>query len=191
MCKLTLTAALCLIIACLGLPGIEAQYAPQGPCAGKPDGLYPNPSDEHSFFYCVAGQAILKQCAANLVYNPAIKGCDYPKFAFFCVGKRDGQYPNPSDQHSFFYCVAGKAFLRQCPANLVYNSAIKVCAYPNSPVNKANDCYGRKDGQYTNPRDQHSFLSCVAGLTYIMQCPANLVYVEAKNWCDYPNQHYY
>ncbi|XP_062417078.1 chondroitin proteoglycan 2-like isoform X2 [Pungitius pungitius] len=139
MCKLTLTAALCLIIACLGLSGIEAQGGRRNRCTGKPD----------------------------------------------------GQYPNPGNQRSFIYCVAGTVHVRKCPANLVYNSAIKVCAYPDSPVNNANECYGRKDGQYTNPKDQHSFLSCVAGLTYVMQCPANLVYVEAKNWCDYPNQHHY
>uniref|UniRef100_G3NUY5 chitinase n=1 Tax=Gasterosteus aculeatus TaxID=69293 RepID=G3NUY5_GASAC len=144
MCKLTLTAALCLIIASLvsgyGNPGIPGN-------SGNPGNL--------------------------------------------CTGKPNGQYPNPNDDKSFLYCVAGKEFIRQCPANLVYNAAISVCAFPDSPVNKATYCYGRKDGQYTNPNDQHSFLSCVAGLTYILQCPANLVYVEATNRCDYPQLHHY
>jgi hypothetical protein len=42
--------------------------------------------------------------------------------------------------------------------------------------NKGNPCHGRKDMQYHNPYDRHSFYSCGGGITYIQQCPSNLAY---------------
>nr|XP_040026230.1 chondroitin proteoglycan 2-like [Gasterosteus aculeatus aculeatus]XP_040026231.1 chondroitin proteoglycan 2-like [Gasterosteus aculeatus aculeatus] len=132
MCKLTLTAALCLIIASLGLPGIEAMKSSTDPCDGRPNGQYPNPDDEHSFLYCISGEKRVQQCPANLVYNPSIKVCDYPSSQTGnpCHGRRDGQYRNRDDRNSFLSCVAGLTYVLQCPADLVYRRRINQCVYP-------------------------------------------------------------
>ncbi|XP_037344481.2 mucin-2-like isoform X2 [Pungitius pungitius] len=166
-------------------------YYPGSLCAGRPDGQYTNPNDPHSFLSCVAGQTYILQCPANLVYVEPTNRCDYPSSpttnGSLCTGRPDGQYTNPNDPHSFLSCVAGLTYILQCPANLVYVEPTNRCDYPSSPTTNGSLCTGRPDGQYTNPNDPHSFLSCVAGLTYILQCPANLVYVEPTNRCDYPS----
>uniref|UniRef100_A0A8C2A2F7 chitinase n=1 Tax=Cyprinus carpio TaxID=7962 RepID=A0A8C2A2F7_CYPCA len=47
-------------------------------CVGKPDGLYPNPSDETTYFQCFRGNTYLHKCQPGLVYSDACKCCDWP-----------------------------------------------------------------------------------------------------------------
>ncbi|XP_034392850.1 chondroitin proteoglycan 2-like [Cyclopterus lumpus] len=198
MCKLTLTAGLCVIIASLGLPGLVTgnPLFPLNPCHGRADGNYANPVDQHSFYQCVAGYTFVQPCPAGLVYAPYKNACDYPAQTTVspngndCHGRPDGQYTNPHDQHSFLSCSGGITYILKCPSNLVYVESINACDYPAQTTGSpnGNDCHGRPDGQYTNPHDQHSFLSCSGGITYILKCPSNLVYVESINACDYPAQ---
>ncbi|KAI9563469.1 hypothetical protein GHT06_010932 [Daphnia sinensis] len=46
------------------------------------------------------------------------------------------------------------------------------------------DCKSKTNGNYVNPADCTTYIACSNGYTYIMPCPANLVYNE-KGWCDY------
>uniref|UniRef100_I3KJP1 chitinase n=1 Tax=Oreochromis niloticus TaxID=8128 RepID=I3KJP1_ORENI len=46
-----------------------------GFCAGKPDGLYVNDEDPHTFYQCVHGHAYIQPCPNNLVYSDACKCC--------------------------------------------------------------------------------------------------------------------
>ncbi|KZS16638.1 Uncharacterized protein APZ42_017228 [Daphnia magna] len=46
------------------------------------------------------------------------------------------------------------------------------------------DCQFKSNGNYVNPSDCKTYIACSNGNTYIMVCPANLVYNE-NGWCDY------
>uniref|UniRef100_A0A3Q2DYQ5 Acidic mammalian chitinase n=1 Tax=Cyprinodon variegatus TaxID=28743 RepID=A0A3Q2DYQ5_CYPVA len=48
-------------------------------CVGKPDGLYTNDDDNHTFYQCSNGITYLKTCPSNLVFNETCLCCDYPK----------------------------------------------------------------------------------------------------------------
>ncbi|KAI5093558.1 chitinase, acidic.1 precursor, partial [Silurus meridionalis] len=47
-------------------------------CVGKPDGLYPNPTDANSYFQCFKGNTYLHKCQPGLVYVDACKCCNWP-----------------------------------------------------------------------------------------------------------------
>lgn len=47
-------------------------------CDGKPDGLYPNPADETTYFQCYRGNTYLHKCQPGLVFVDNCKCCDYP-----------------------------------------------------------------------------------------------------------------
>ncbi|XP_078477955.1 chitin-binding domain protein cbd-1-like [Lampetra planeri] len=100
-------------------------------CQGKADGLYVNPAYPHSFYQCSNSVTYLKQCPANLLFNPAISVCDWPVVnSAFCQDKADGMYADPSDSQSFYHCSNSLTYHKQCPANLVFNPAISVCDWP-------------------------------------------------------------
>ncbi|XP_072521585.1 chitinase, acidic.1 [Salminus brasiliensis] len=47
-------------------------------CSGKPDGLYPNPTDQNTYFQCFRGNTYLHRCQPGLVYVDACKCCNWP-----------------------------------------------------------------------------------------------------------------
>jgi len=47
-------------------------------CAGKPDGLHPNPENCASFYNCHAGNGGTTPCGEGTYYNPDNKVCDWP-----------------------------------------------------------------------------------------------------------------
>uniref|UniRef100_A0A671PQZ7 chitinase n=1 Tax=Sinocyclocheilus anshuiensis TaxID=1608454 RepID=A0A671PQZ7_9TELE len=47
-------------------------------CVGKPDGLYPNPADETTYFQCFRGNTYLHKCQPGLVFVDDCKCCDWP-----------------------------------------------------------------------------------------------------------------
>jgi hypothetical protein len=52
-------------------------------CDGRKEGIYANPADCTTFYYCVDGHPApyLRDCAAEgaIFYNPATEQCDYPE----------------------------------------------------------------------------------------------------------------
>lgn len=49
--------------------------------------------------------------------------------AYFCRGKTNGLYPNPSDLNSFYNCFSNITYLQKCFTGLVYNDSCKCCDY--------------------------------------------------------------
>ncbi|XP_064162097.1 acidic mammalian chitinase-like [Anguilla rostrata] len=47
-------------------------------CIGRPDGLYPNPSDITTYFQCFRGNTYIHSCQPGLVYVDACKCCNWP-----------------------------------------------------------------------------------------------------------------
>ena len=112
------------------------------------NGLFPNPKDCHTFYHCSNGDAYLKDCPANLEFNPELLVCDWPENAgcsvkptpkpttptpsgFDCPTS-NGLFPNPKDCHTFYHCSNGYAYLKDCPANLEFNPVLLVCDWPEN-----------------------------------------------------------
>ncbi|XP_068452572.1 chondroitin proteoglycan-2-like [Clinocottus analis] len=181
MYKLTLTAGLCVIIASLGLPCLGSP--PADFCNGKANGNHPNPTDTGSFISCSNGKPYKIQCPTSLVYSSSAGVCVHPDLpGSFCQGKADGNHPNPADKASFISCANGLSTIIQCPLGLKFSTSCYVCvrAAQTNPF-----CQGKSDGNYANPADTGSFISCVAGLTYIAPCQAGLVYDSVNDRCEY------
>ncbi|XP_028854108.1 chitinase, acidic.1 [Denticeps clupeoides] len=47
-------------------------------CVGRPDGLYPNPTDETTYFQCFRGNTYLHKCQPGLIYQDSCKCCNWP-----------------------------------------------------------------------------------------------------------------
>ncbi|KAF3693503.1 Chondroitin proteoglycan 2 Precursor [Channa argus] len=118
----------------------------------------------------------------------------------FCQGKRDGDYTNPNNQYTFYTCSNGLTYLRDCPAGLIFRECLDRCDWPTTPcfttpktTNKPTTpgpvdqfCKGKRDGDYTNPKNQYTFYTCSNGLTYLRNCPAGLIFRESLKICDWP-----
>uniref|UniRef100_A0A8C6T762 chitinase n=1 Tax=Neogobius melanostomus TaxID=47308 RepID=A0A8C6T762_9GOBI len=60
-------------------PTFAPTESPTEFCAGKPDGLYPNESNKHTYYQCSNGQTTLITCPSSLVFNDSCKCCDWPR----------------------------------------------------------------------------------------------------------------
>ncbi|XP_068453699.1 chondroitin proteoglycan-2-like [Clinocottus analis] len=188
MCKLILTAGLCVIIASLGLPCLGSP--PADFCKGKANGNHPNPTDTSSFISCSNGIPYKMPCPATLVYSPSVKVCVRPEQTKpFCQGRKDGNYANPKNSATFISCVAGLTYIRDCQAGLVYDSSKDRCDYSGSPPTaNTGFCNGRANGVYPCYYNKRYYYSCVEGVTKVKSCDPGLVYVQYKKACDYPGK---
>ena len=50
---------------------------PERHCEGRVDGTYPHPSLCHSYILCSNGRTYQEACPQNLIYSPALGGCDF------------------------------------------------------------------------------------------------------------------
>ncbi|XP_066559332.1 acidic mammalian chitinase-like [Amia ocellicauda] len=48
-----------------------------GYCAGKANGLYPDPSNKNQFWHCMNGETYNQHCAAGLVFDPSCSCCNW------------------------------------------------------------------------------------------------------------------
>nr|XP_026694521.1 chitin-binding domain protein cbd-1-like isoform X3 [Ciona intestinalis] len=119
-------------------------------------GPFANPDDCALFYQCVAGQLYTLGCPPDLVYNPALSYCDYPKNVPSCGGvaptsapetttkpfddecvdannqpTSTGPFENPNDCNSFYQCSNGYLHIKICPDNTYFNPAISVCDHDN------------------------------------------------------------
>jgi len=169
------------------------------PCHGKPNGDYPNLEDEQTFITCSNGKAHIMPCAKGTVFDPKLKRCDHPKALMAdtyaepkhspCTGLKDGDYPNPADCTKFFTCSNGNALLMKCSSSLHFNPKTKQCDYPDKAGCKktpAIPCYGKPNGDYPNPEDEHTFITCSNGKAHIMPCAKGTVFDPKLKKCDHP-----
>ncbi|XP_072019677.1 uncharacterized protein [Amphiura filiformis] len=114
---------------------------PEGQCAGKENGLYPDPEDCMKFYACSDnGQSEFHiSCDTNLVFNPYCKCCDWPQnydcngvSDFSCLGRDDGLYPADVDNcAAYFTCsdgqITGRTF---CADGTIFNPETQWCSWP-------------------------------------------------------------
>ncbi|VDM42419.1 unnamed protein product [Toxocara canis] len=132
---------------------------------------------------------------------------------FSCTDLPDGVYAQGCSSQ-FVVCVARRAFLMTCPANMKYDDLSKRCldeqevpACQQLPMDVSTEsrngnfkvvafsrvdfyvssCVGRPDGMYGNGCSSE-FTACVSGTATVMRCPANLKYDEKSRKCLYDNE---
>nr|XP_047141712.1 uncharacterized protein LOC100197130 isoform X2 [Hydra vulgaris] len=169
-------------------------------CTNKPDGQYRNPWNCHTFISCSNGLSHNMSCATPvLVYDPYDNLCEYPSLFPCrtvnmkilmdnpCAGKADGNYLIP-DVFAYLQCSSQQGKTLPCPANQIFDPIYSSCRDAGE-TNFNNFCIGKPDGQYRNPWNCHSFISCSNGVSHNMSCPvSNLVYDPYNNICEYPYQ---
>ncbi|ORZ07750.1 hypothetical protein BCR41DRAFT_373502 [Lobosporangium transversale] len=66
--------------------------------------------------------------ASYILYRQESFGICLPKFR---CPKLDGLYKNPKDCHSFYLCKDGVAYLKECPADLLWKDSLKYTTIQN------------------------------------------------------------
>ncbi|MBN3293887.1 CPG2 protein, partial [Polypterus senegalus] len=139
-------------------------------CKCKKNGNYENPSNVNTYFACSNGYTYVMPCPSNLVYNAYKDQCDW---------------------QGFIACYRELTFVQSCYAGLVYDAASNQCNWPVRQISSIYSfCSGRANGNYPNSADYYSYISCSNELTYIMPCPAGLIYNPAKDQCDWTGPFY-
>merc|ERR1712137_65158 len=101
--------------------------------------FFPYPSDNKKFIECNAqGQPLILSCPTRLVYDPSKTGCVLPSGSTLNTGgstQTGSPIVNPGTNTGTVTvpnpgAVAGNGFIKQCPANLVWNQAISRCDTP-------------------------------------------------------------
>lgn len=162
------------------------------------------------FFSCSEGIAHRRNCPANLVFNPAISSCDWPKNVMDCseksekpqnCGEVDGYFSFGRCSSSFSACTNGIPIVMFCPDGLMFSEKNQMCDYEwnvdecdlessgfmeNYKASEAlTPCTNMDNGLYAldcTPR----VLSCQNGRENIFECPPSLVFNENSLICDYP-----
>ncbi|XP_057376844.1 uncharacterized protein LOC130698063 [Daphnia carinata] len=196
-----------------------------GFCAGKKDGNYINPNNPHSFYQCHQnGITQLTHCPPKTVYDPYPRDrCEWPQLVQGCNGPYGNCYdkqpiivlPTPSPSVKDKPC----SDLPQCPSckpatvpaykprgkrvdprgfseDLRNFKQIRAAEtehesrYFEQPEKWSRFCVGKKDGNYINPNNPHSFYQCHQnGATVFQPCPSGTVYDPLpRDRCEWPNE---
>eukprot|EP00112_Aurelia_sp_Birch-Aquarium-sp1_P014170 Seg3040.2 transcript_id=Seg3040.2/GoldUCD/mRNA.D3Y31 product="Chitin-binding domain protein cbd-1" protein_id=Seg3040.2/GoldUCD/D3Y31 len=163
-------------------------------CQYKPDGNYPL-SDTLMYLKCTNQKGQMVNCPTNQVFIARERRCRTVTpgdQTTFCEGLADGDYRNPWSCSTFFKCVAGTVFTFSCRLSLVFDPMTDRCVYQSefpckvvtATSNGVGDilCNGKPDGQYPM-RDTYKYVKCTNGMSQIMSCPANQVYIYREKRC--------
>ncbi|XP_051790651.1 chondroitin proteoglycan 2-like isoform X2 [Erpetoichthys calabaricus] len=156
---------------------------PSSYCANRSNGNYVNPNDIHSYIACSGSLTYVMPCPAGLVYNGPRDMCDWPSVSgnTYCAGQANGIVPHRTKQDSFICCYNQWDYGFSCQTGYVYYYYTNTCQNPGSTL-----CTGKPNGNYVNPSNIYSFITCSNQIPYVMSCPAGLVYNFALNMCDWP-----
>ncbi|XP_053679175.1 multiple epidermal growth factor-like domains protein 6 [Anopheles nili] len=174
-------------------------------CDGRPDGLiYPHPTDCRQFVRCEASQPILESCRPGTIFQIATQSCvagngnTCSLLDDLCVGQPDSVLPHPEGCELFLMCTSGVTSALRCPEGEILHPEFLVCATGNAadcslaPVTTEppiiSVCEGRPDGNYTHPLLCYLFIRCTSGVTEILTCPPNQIFVGAIRDCAPGNQ---
>ncbi|KAI5634676.1 chitin binding peritrophin-A domain-containing protein [Phthorimaea operculella] len=134
--------------------------------------LLPHESDCSKFYYCNFGEKVVRDCAPNTVFNPALQVCDHP--------------------WNFYYCVFGEKQVRNCPAGLHFNPVIQVCDWPENDGSNGgwldNGCPADWNVHWLLPHESNcgKFYYCVFGEKQVRNCPGDLHFNPVLQVCDWP-----
>ncbi|XP_034656051.1 uncharacterized protein LOC117893520 [Drosophila subobscura] len=127
-------------------------------CASLPVGKYKYPYNCSAFISCTESCPELEYCPTGKLFNNLLRICDTPEAvdctespyptppsteADPCVGQANHSViPSESACNEFIVCVDDRGEVDQCPGQMLFNPAFRICDYPNDVL-----CYGDQSTQ--------------------------------------------
>ncbi|KAG8189269.1 hypothetical protein JTE90_019029 [Oedothorax gibbosus] len=133
------------------------------------NGLFPIKGECHKFVHCADGIPYVKECPANLHFDPVGRRCEWPSGKCDPSSEKDPSednkpttpIPTPAPEwrcpksfgffrsndscSRFYICSKGEPQLKECPKDLVFNSKYQTCDWPqNVNCNKDERHYQRR-----------------------------------------------
>ncbi|UYV70525.1 hypothetical protein LAZ67_7003416 [Cordylochernes scorpioides] len=181
-------------------------------CGRCPTCLVPDYDSCDVFYRCQANGTVCRHtCPPGLLYNKAVMLCDLPAHVdcqdrppvtteapprHFTCPAPEGTFSNPDDCSQFYQCYDDQAFLRACPEDLVFNPNLLACDWPDNVPSCRNRVQPTQPpGEFTCPQSRglfpnavncSTFYHCDHGLAHLKSCPASLVFNQALENCDWP-----
>ncbi|KAK2851710.1 hypothetical protein Q5P01_007986 [Channa striata] len=151
-------------------------------CQGKSDGEYSNPNNPTMFYKCSNQYTYPQTCPTPLVFNAIIKTCDWPRVQSATT------LSTTSSTFSSKNTASTTATTTKAPATTTQTlSTLKTTTLSKTTTAAtASFCKGKADGIQANPDNIKTFYNCLSGITYIQNCPANLIFQDSCKCCDWP-----
>lgn len=186
--------------------GLQSVVESAGIC-GK-DSIRRHWSDCRKFVECGEETTVVFQCPDRSFFNPITLVCDFAMYheclvesnaniEFFgsrnfmeakpgrlvmngrCNELRLGaKFVNPDDCSQFYHCSPSGPMLFQCPANLLFNSRINVCDWPQN----VKDCSGPGPGPSPSPDVCEG--SCIPDLRCPNDCHFDNIFLPHPGSCS-------
>ncbi|XP_046559886.1 uncharacterized protein LOC124268909 [Haliotis rubra] len=183
-----------------------------------------HPSDSTKFIHCDSqGNMYVTQCPGKTQYNPGTVSCGAEPVqggvscdvSNPCTPKNiaNGKFyfPYPPNPSKYIQCdTFGKSWIRDCPADLVWNSALNTCYYstgsaqqpaqepakepsghttsvsPPAATTDANPCNSNNNGQIFPHTDRTKYITCTNnGVVVVQSCAPPLVYDDTIKTCNW------
>jgi len=169
-------------------------------CAGRINDFYADPYSCSSFYICAAQNAFKVDCARGLLFNPAVKHCDWaynvvcqaqqqpatnpPAVTYGPVVTNRPVYTNPPvTQPPPTYAPVTYAPVTQQP---IQKPIYPATAAPQGPIQQAPvQCGKTQTGIFPHPTECHKYVQCSMGRRFEMTCPSSLVYNPSLGSCDF------
>lgn len=106
------------------------------PPPGEPDSLdhIPHPTSCQHYFICVNGQAHLRACSADFVFDVIFERCDLATrgtclldYQMTCPPTGVSLHPHPHNCHHYFICADGVQQLRRCAPTMLFDVNLSAC----------------------------------------------------------------
>ncbi|GFU13731.1 chondroitin proteoglycan 2 [Nephila pilipes] len=104
----------------------------------EPYGIFPYPGNCKKFVHCIDSVAHIQDCEDSLEFDPKIRTCTNPKGYCGVINKdplcelADGLVAHETNCSRFYQCENWTAYLKSCPAPLIFNAADQICDWPHN-----------------------------------------------------------
>ncbi|XP_063979939.1 uncharacterized protein LOC135163964 [Diachasmimorpha longicaudata] len=94
-----------------------------------------HPSNCSSYFECIKGEKVLKNCSEGFHFNPILQMCDWPDAAkcvhttTACPDHGKIAIPHENDCSRYYACNNGKQLLQKCVPGLAFNQKLSICTW--------------------------------------------------------------
>ncbi|XP_026478351.1 protein obstructor-E-like [Ctenocephalides felis] len=185
--------------------------APESLCTGLDGVFLADPKVCARYYVCAKGYAVQKSCGGSLLWNDALKYCDFPQNVDcgdaavekphvesdeICKDQPNGSYHEDYKNCSKYYqCVNGTAKSLTCPNDYLWKDENKWCDFPynvdcgsrpNPHPAPESLCSGLDGVFLADPENCSKYYICAKGYAVSKACGGNLLWNDAMKYCDQP-----
>lgn len=185
--------------------------APESLCTGLDGVFLADPKVCARYYVCAKSYAVQKSCGGSLLWNDALKYCDFPQNVDcgdaavekphvesdeICKDQPNGSYHEDYKNCSKYYqCVNGTAKSLTCPNDYLWKDENKWCDFPynvdcgsrpNPHPAPESLCSGLDGVFLADPENCSKYYICAKGYAVSKACGGNLLWNDAMKYCDQP-----